>query len=163
MKLWAWFITSSHNALTRVRGYSRWIFGIMASNCEENNDIYWQCHSSTISNQRVNITHLFLALLSEWKLILASQIACILLIIFRVGFTTSCYFYLKKQNILIYDAKRGKRMRLDGHYTTRNMTKNFESLEHNLLDSQSALVWFRSTRSRTNWQMENRRQPRWQA
>ena len=33
----------------------------------------------------------------------------------------------------------------------------------NLLDSHSDLVWFRSSPSRTNWQMENKRQPLWQA
>lgn len=48
------------------------------------------------NNQWVNITHLFLALLSKWKLILASQIACILLIRVRVGFTTSCYLWKSK-------------------------------------------------------------------
>lgn len=32
-----------------------------------------------------------------------------------------------------------------------------------LLDSHSLLVWFKSSLSRTKWQMENRRQPRWQA
>lgn len=32
MKLWAWLMTSSQNPLTRVKGYSRWMRGIMASN-----------------------------------------------------------------------------------------------------------------------------------
>jgi hypothetical protein len=32
-----------------------------------------------------------------------------------------------------------------------------------LLESHSTLVWFRSSLSPTNWQMENRRQPLWQA
>lgn len=38
MKLWAWFITSSHRPLTKVRGYSMCILGTMASNCKNNNN-----------------------------------------------------------------------------------------------------------------------------
>lgn len=43
MKLWAWFITSSQRPLTKVRGYSRCILGIMASNCKKNkNTKHWE-------------------------------------------------------------------------------------------------------------------------
>lgn len=72
-----------------------------------------------------NVTNLFLALHSKWKLILAPQIACILRFRVIVGFTTSCFY------LFIYWKSKACRLvtidlkwtRLAGRVTARSQTE----------------------------------------
>lgn len=92
MKLWAWFITSSQSPLTRVRGYSRWILGIMASNWKKQAILSAPFFTDIHTDHRVIVIHLYLLmpLLSKRKLVLTAQVACKLLIRLSVGFATGC-------------------------------------------------------------------------
>lgn len=171
MKLWAWLIMSSQKPLTKVSGYRRWILGIIINNFiprkkeETYSDfknhpgdmqlklpIEWLRASKAIIH--ICSSHLLHPLFCKWLLALASEIARVALIWLAVGFTTGC----RKSNTHNW---------LHNKYTFINIeqSESFKDSDYTLIlpDSHSDCVSLRSLLSPTNWQMEKRRHPLWQA
>lgn len=85
---------------------------------------------SVIYDLQGNVTNLFLALHSKWKLILAPQIACILRFRVIVGFTTSCFFNLFMFFCFFWKSKACRLVTIDlkwtrlaGRVTARSRTE----------------------------------------
>jgi len=168
IKLWAWLIISSQKPLTKVSGYRRCILGIIINNFVPGKK------EETYSDSKKHPGYMQLELLMKWlwaskaimfftpapSFVLQMAVGSGIRDCTRIAHLIGCRLHDRLQEV-----KHTQLAITKIPFLSTEQSEPFKDSDNTLIlpDSHSDWVSLRSLLSPTNWQMEKRRHPLWQA